>query len=142
MKHLTFHDYLAYKTLGTPLPCHCSQCQERIGLWESLRKLPQKEAEAFSPASLSLKQEVKKLKMGYAWAVAGAACAAILVIVFLIIPSYQPPQPATSSITQEQIQEVEELYNKPVLGDLEAISLLYEEAEQHSQIHRGGENYA
>lgn len=125
MKHINFKDYLNYKLLEEPLPCSCEDCLKKIEFWEEERE----KYKNFEGNLFFKKQEIilsKKLKSKFFPYKPVIAFAFSLLIIFGVIIFSNFKKSNNVDRFDLEYLKLKAFYEKPVLGDLEACSIIFE----------------
>jgi len=125
MKHINFDDYLDYKLMEEPLPCSCDSCQKKIKLWEEEReKFKNFEGNLFFKKQEKMILEKLGGKFFNLKPVIAFAFSLILIFGILIFSNIKKPNKIENF--DLEYSKLQAFYEKPVLGDLEACSIFFE----------------
>ncbi len=125
MKHTNFNDYLNYKLLEEPLPCSCEDCLKKIKLWEEERE-KYKNFEGNLFFKKQKKAILEKLRGKFFPYKPVIAFAFSLLVLFGIIIFSNVKKSNNMDNFDLEYSKLKAFYEKPVLGDLEACSIIFE----------------
>lgn len=125
MKHINFNDYLNFKTLNITLPCNCKECLEKISIWEKEREkiVNFEEKVIFKRQEKKLIEKIEKKVFPYKTILA-FGFTLILLTGFLYLINIQKKNKIENY--DLEYSKIQEIYENPPLGDLEACSIIFE----------------
>lgn len=126
MKHIEFYDYLKNKILNEDLKCKCENCLEKYENWERERKINFDMAfdELLKLQEKKIKKKISKgnLPLKFAFSIGF-----FLLIFFGFFGFIKYKNDLKFYRYEKEYKKVIEFYEKPVLGELEALSIIFNE---------------
>ena len=138
MTHSTFSDLIHHILEGTPLPCSCDDCREKLHALREERNRPAEVTESLKPQFWREQEDLlthRRRSLLWVPALAAACLVLFFAAVFFVGGTQEEASPTVASLSdagQELLlMEVETLLDEPPLGDLEF--LVDDETEPESQ---------
>ena len=133
MRHIDFNDYLNYKLLEEPLSCNCEDCLKKFKIWEEERE----KFKNFESDFFFKKQEniiFKRLRKNLFPYKPIFAFAFSLIIIFGFFFFLNLNKSSKIENFDLEYSKLSAFYEKPVLGDLEACSIIFEANSEEEDI--------
>ena len=131
MRHCTIADHLAHRLEGTPLPCACPACAERVRLWEADCAVPEALPPEFWTAQAArIDQPIARTAPFRRWALAGAAALLVLGSGLGVVLT-RTATPAKDDY-EARYAAVEAALQRSPIGDLEACGVLLNETTEET----------
>lgn len=126
MKHINFIDYLNFKLIDEKLPCNCEKCMELVKKWEDERlKISNFENEIIlKNGGDALLKKIEKKNFLFKPIIAFGFSLILLIGFFSL--TYIKKSNKIKDYDKEYLK-VMEIYESPVLGDLEACSIIFKD---------------